>query len=154
MKKVILTVLTVAIAGAALQPAYAGDREWATAGKILTGVAVGAVIAKALTPEPEYVYAPAPTYVYTPAPAYTYAPPPPAPVVYVPAPVVVAPAPVVYAPAPVVYAPAPVVYAPPQVVYVAPPPRVVYRPPMFVHRPAAVVSFHFGGHHGHGRGCR
>ncbi len=141
MKKTILTILTVAVAGMSLQNATAGDREWATAGKILTGVVAGTVIARALAPQPTYVYAPAPTYVYQPAPTYVYAPPPPAP-----APVMVMPARVVYAAPPMVYAPAPVVCMPaPRVVYAA--------PPMVVYRPAPMVSFSFGGyHHGHGRG--
>lgn len=128
--------MTLALAGAGFRQASAGDREWAAAGKVLTGVAVGAVIAHALEPRPACVYTP--THAY--APAYTYAPPPP-PVVYAPAPSVV------YAPAPAACAPAPmVVYTPPPVVY-APAPVVVCRPP-----PLFSIHFGFGGRqhrHGH-----
>lgn len=149
---------TLAVLGASLPRVEAGDKEWATAGKVMAGVGAGLLLAKAFEPQP----------VYTPPPVYVQ----PAPVVYQPAPVVLhQPAPVVldqpvqqvivppqptvvhtqpvvvhqpvvyqYAPAPVVYHPAPVVYAPP----VCPPVRY-YRAP----RP--VVGFHFsiGHHHQH-----
>lgn len=97
----------VALTGAGLQTAQA-DNGWATAGKILTGVAIGSVLTRACEPPPVYVQA-APVYVQ------------PAPVVYQAAPVYVA------APPPVVYVqPAPVVYAYPRPVYACPP-VVVYR---------------------------
>ena len=39
MKKMLLTgTMILALAGAGLQSARAGDREWATAGRVLTGV--------------------------------------------------------------------------------------------------------------------
>jgi hypothetical protein len=90
MKKLIVAVSVLALAGTGLQTARAGDREWATVGKILTGVAVGAVVASALDATPvrasvSYTYvAPAPC----PPPAMVYAPPPPPPppVVYCPPP--------------------------------------------------------------------
>lgn len=128
MKKMIFAAVAVAVVGMSVQTARAGDREWATVGKVLTGVAAGAVIARAID-GPTYVSA---SYGYG-APAYsvTVAAPAPCP----------PPPPVVYAPAPVVYAPAPVVYVAPRPVYYAPAP--VY------------VSYGYYGHgHGHYRGCR
>ena len=96
MKTLIATLATVALLAGGTQKAAAGDREWATAGKILTGVVAGAVIASAIEPAPVYSYQPAAWYV----------PPPP---VYVQlAPVVVYSAPVCVRPAPVV------VFAPPR----------------------------------------
>lgn len=113
MKKTILVLSTVAVVSASMSQATAGDREWAVAGKVLTGVVAASVLARAIEPAP--VCAPAPVVYQTVTVA------PPAPVVYA------APAPVVYAaPAPVVYAaPAPVVYVPAPV-YAAPAPVVVY----------------------------
>ena len=94
MKKIIVAVTVLALAGASLQTATAGDREWATVGKILTGVAVAGVVAHAIDSHPANYSV---TYsTYAPAPC-----PPPR--------VVCAPAPrVVYLPAPVVYYPQPV----------------------------------------------
>jgi hypothetical protein len=97
----------------------AGDREWATVGKVLTGVAALHVVERIICP---------------PQPQ----------VVYVHQPVVVQSAPVVhYVPAPqVVYVPSP------QVVYVQSP-QVVYVPqPVYYHQPAPVVVVH-GHYHGH-----
>lgn len=133
MKKLMTGLMVLAVTLALTQTARAGDREWATAGKVLTGVIAGAALVQALQPQPTYVYTAPPPVVYAPAPA-----------------------PVVYAPAPpaVVYAPAPVVCAPP------PPPVVVYSAPV-CWRPAPVVSVQFGfGHRPHhfrgygGPGCR
>lgn len=114
MKKIVLAATILAIAGANLQTARAGDREWATAGKILTGVVAGAVLASAVNAQPVtysasyYGYHP-PVYVH-PAPVYTYCPPPPPPrVVVMPAPVVIAPSPVIVYRTPVRIAPQPVV---------------------------------------------
>ncbi|MBI3850615.1 MAG: hypothetical protein HY298_10150 [Verrucomicrobia bacterium] len=96
MKKIILAVTLLAFAGTNIQTASAGDREWATAGKVLTGIAAASIIANAIDYRPGYY---APTY-YPPAPPVYYAPPP---VVYAsPAPVVVYPPPVYVRPAPVV----------------------------------------------------
>src|SRR2546425_4790599 len=96
MKTLIATLATAALLVGGMQHAAAGDREWATAGKILTGVVAGAVIASAI--EPVYVYPTTPCY-YAPPPVYVQ----PAPVVVYRAPVCVQPAPVVvYSPPPVV----------------------------------------------------
>jgi hypothetical protein len=123
MKTAVLAAAVVSIAATSIMPVHAGDREWSTAGKVLTGVFAAGIIAEAFRPHcpPPVVYAPAP-----------------APVVYAPAPVVYAPAPVVYAPAPVVYQVAPA----PRVVYVAAPP--VYYAPAPYYRPRH-VHVHFGG---------
>ena len=121
MKTAVLAAAIVSIAAASIIPVHAGEREWSTAGKVLTGVFAAGVIAEAFRPH------------YPP------------PVFYAPASVVYAPAPVVYSPAPVVYYAAPVVYyaAPaPQVVYVAAPP-VCYAPAPF-YRPRH-THVHFGG---------
>jgi hypothetical protein len=96
MKKMIVAVTALGIAAASIQTASAGDREWATVGKILTGVAVAGFVANAIDARPV-------SY------SVSYSSYAPAPVRCVPAPVVCAPAPrVVYVPAPVVYHPQPV----------------------------------------------
>lgn len=87
MKKTIATVTVLALTLASLQTAPAGDREWATVGKLLTGIAAGVVLANAL----DYPPAPCPVPVVCTPPRIMHAP---APVVYVPAPVVVHPRPV------------------------------------------------------------
>jgi hypothetical protein len=121
MKKMILALTTLAIAGASVQTASAGGGGWSTAGKVLAGVTAGVVIGEALAPRPVYYAAPAP--VYYPAPGYGYA--------YSYA----APA----QPAVVYAAPAPVVYA-------APAPVVAYRPAVCVAAPALSVGFgYYGG---------
>ena len=112
MKKMILAVVAVAVVGMSAQTARAGDREWANVGRVLTGVAAGVVIARAVDCQPAYVSA---RYGYASpgySVSYTACTPPPCP----PPRVVCAP-PVYYAPAPVVYqqvycAPRPVYYAP------------------------------------------
>jgi len=48
MKKLIVATTVLAIAGMNMQTAKAGECEWATVGKVLTGVAVGAAIVSAL----------------------------------------------------------------------------------------------------------
>lgn len=101
-----MTVLAVAAAG--MPAARAGDREWAVAGKILTGLVVVSAINHALADEPRC----SPVYYPEPAPCrsydyrYNYCPPPPPRVFYAP-PVCYAPPPVVVYRAPVCYAPAP-----------------------------------------------
>ncbi len=102
VKNLIATLATLTVVAGGLQTASAGDREWATAGKILTGVVAGSVIARAIEPAPVYVY-----------PTAAYAPPPTPPVYVQPAPVVVYPAPVCVQSAPVV-------------VYSAPPPGIAF----------------------------
>lgn len=124
MKTAIAILTAATLLGAGVPKAQAGHDEWATAGKILTGLVIGGALATALQPAPVYH---APTVVYAPPPV-AVAPVPvvaaPAPVMVVPAPVVVRPAPVVVYPAPV-YCPAPVYrYAP--VRYYAPGPRVSF----------------------------
>jgi hypothetical protein len=109
MKKMILTgTVILALAGASLQSARAGDREWATVGKVLTGVAVAGLIVAAADGHAQanvsYTYG-APAYCPPPAPPCNYYPAPPPPVVYCPTPVVIAPAPVLVYRAPVVVYP-------------------------------------------------
>ncbi len=111
MKKVVTALAVCGLLIAGTQQSHAGDREWATAGKVLTGVIAGAVIAKSFEPAP-VVYHPAPTVVYQSAPVVVQQPQViyTQPVVYQTAPVVVQSAPVVvYRPAPVYYSPVPVV---------------------------------------------
>jgi hypothetical protein len=100
MNWIAAATLTAVVMGPLGIEARAGDREWAVAGKVLTGVVAAGVISRALEPAPC-----APTTVVMAAPVMV-APPPvvvmPAPVYYrVPPPVVVS-APVVV-PAPVHY---------------------------------------------------
>jgi hypothetical protein len=104
MKKWILAAVAVAVVGMGTQTARAGDREWATVGKVLTGVAAGVVIANALDAQPAYasVHVGSPGYSVS----YSVCAPPPCPpprVVCAPPPVVVY-QPVVCAPYRVVYA--------------------------------------------------
>jgi hypothetical protein len=110
IKKLILAATILAIVGMNLQTAKAGDREWATVGKVLTGVAAVGILANELDVHPHYSV----SYSYS-EPAHC----PPQTVVYAPAPAVVcAPAPriVYYRAAPVIYR-APVYYAPRVVSY-------------------------------------
>jgi hypothetical protein len=137
MKRMILVLMTMAIAGASVQTASAGgcgshsssSCGWSTAGQVLAGVTAGLVIGQALAPRPAYYVAPAPVAYPAPGYGYTYS--------YVPA----SPPAVVYAP------PARVVYpASAPVVYAAPAPVVVYRTPMRVAPPTVSVSFgYYGG---------
>jgi hypothetical protein len=104
MKKMILTgTVILALAGASLQSARAGDREWATVGKVLTGVAVVGLVAAAVNS-----HAQCNVNYSCPAPAYCPPPAPPCNVVYCPAP---APQ-VVYCPPPVVVCRGPAVVYP------------------------------------------
>jgi hypothetical protein len=90
MKKMIFAVMVLAVAGAQIQTAQASDREWAVAGKVLTGVLAASVVTRAFEATPGYAYA-TPAYGC----AYSYYPAPPPVVVYAPPPpVVVYPAPV------------------------------------------------------------
>jgi hypothetical protein len=109
MKKTMVLLMVLALAGAGVRSANAGDREWATAGKILTGVVAASVLAPALEPAPcVTVHCYPPTTVVTPPPVV----------------VVVRPqVPVVHAYGRPVWAP------PPRVVVVPPPPVVVTHPP-------------------------
>ena len=103
MKKFLSGALLVAVVASAVPQAQAGDREWSTAGKVLTGVIAAGILARALEPAPTVVYQPAPV-VYQTAPPVVYAQAPAIQTVYY------SPAPVVYYSQPVCYAPAPVVY--------------------------------------------
>jgi hypothetical protein len=144
MKKLLGTLTAIAVLSAGIQTASAHG-GWSTTGKVLTGVAGGLLIAKALEPVPTYrvettyvAPAPAPVYVQY-APTVANAPIVPAAPVYQPAP---QPAPVVvYQQQPVYYQPAPV--------YVAPAP-VYYYPRYYA--PVPVISFGFGFGGGHYRG--
>ena len=128
MKKIVIAVALLALAGSQVQNAKAGDREWAVVGKVLTGIAAVDSLSHAFAPQPAY---------YAPPPAPVSYCPPSAPIVYQSAPVFYRPAPVVYRPAPVV------VYRQP--VYVQRAPVVVYS------RPASVVSVGVSfGHDGRG----
>ncbi|MBI4660387.1 MAG: hypothetical protein HY735_16245 [Verrucomicrobia bacterium] len=136
MKTEIAILTSLAVLGLSTPSASAGDREWATAGKVLTGVVAGAALIKAFEPVPVYH-----TTAYSSVPL-VQAPPPvlvqPPPVVVQPAPVVVQPGPVVVYAQPVRVQPA-AVYVQPGPVYVAP-------------RPVVRFSFGFGGHHHHHHG--
>ena len=91
MKKLAVLIGAVSVAVLTLQPqpAYAGDHEWATAGKILTGVVVGQVLLNGLLCPQREVVVQRPVVVSGCAPAVVYAPPPQVvytPVVYAPPP--------------------------------------------------------------------
>jgi hypothetical protein len=133
MKKMILAVVAVAVVGMSAQTARAGDREWATAGKVLVGVAAGVAIARAVDCEPTYVSASYGSYgCSSPSYSVSYSTPAPCP----PPRVVCAPAPVHCAPAPaVIYYPAP-----------CPPRQVVY------YTPAPVYQVSYARSHGYGHG--
>ena len=140
------TILALGL-GALAPEVRAGDREWAVAGKVLTGLAAASVVARVLDPAPcatttAVVYQQPAVYV-APQPV-VYAAPVVAPApVAPPAPVYVAPA-----PAPVYYAPAPVVYAAP--VYVAPAPVYVAPAPVYLPAPVFVHGYrHHPGFRGH-----
>lgn len=94
MKKIILALTILTLAGSQVQTAKAGG--WGIAAGVLGGVAAGTIIGESIA-HPVYV-APAPVYYYPPAPVYAAPAPPvyyaPAPAVY-PQPVYAAPAPVV-----------------------------------------------------------
>ena len=118
----------------------AGQSEWATAGKVLTGVVAAGVLVEALRPHPAPVVVyqqPPPPVVYSaPPPTVVYTYPTAPQVVYVPAPPVV----VVQAPG---YSPAPVYYGPgcrgPFI-------RGPICRPVHVHGGRVGVDVHFGGH--------
>jgi hypothetical protein len=103
MKKMILTGTAIlALAAANMQTARANDCGWATAGKVLTGVAVVGLVAAAINS-----HAQCNVNYSCAAPAYCPPPTPPCNVVYCPA-----PAPVVYCPASVVVCRGPAVVYP------------------------------------------
>ncbi len=133
MKKLILTAVAAGVVGFGVQSAHAGDREWATVGKVLTGVAAGVIIAKTLDSSPSYASV---SYGYS-APSYsvsyTVSTPPPCP-----------------PPPPVVCAPAPVVIQQPAI-YCAPAPVVVRQPVFCTPSPVYTVTYNHPGR-GHAYG--
>lgn len=70
MKKIVAIVVAAGLLGTmAAAPVQAGQREWATAGKILTGFIGLSILGNALAyphPYPAPVYAPAPRVYYPP----------------------------------------------------------------------------------------
>ena len=61
MKKTIIILMAAAVAVVPLRNSFAGDREWATAGKVLTGLAALAIISELVSDDhPVYVSAPFP----------------------------------------------------------------------------------------------
>jgi hypothetical protein len=86
MEKIILTgTVILALAGASMPSARAGDREWATVGKAQTGVAVAGLIVAATDSHAQCNV----SYSYG-VPAYC-PPAAPSPVIVYPAPVMVYP---------------------------------------------------------------
>jgi hypothetical protein len=114
MKALLIVLLSLAVTGSTIQRAEAHD-GWSTAGKILTGVVAGSIIAGAFSPPPATAV---PVYA---APPVVFAPAPP-PIVYTqPAPVVVYSQPI---------------YVQPGSVYVVPPPVVLrHSSPGYCYRP-------------------
>jgi hypothetical protein len=104
MKKIILAMTILALAGSQVQTAKAGGCGWPVAAGVFGGLAVGTAIGATVAQSPVYC-APAPAYVYPPV---AYSSPP-----------VVYQRPVVVARPVAVVSPVRVVYAPP--VYVVPP---------------------------------
>ncbi len=83
MKTMIVTLTTLALLGGSSQQVPAGDREWATAGKVLTGLVAGSVFLKALEGPPVYYQTRTyyvPTVVQVPPAQTVYVQPAPAPV--------------------------------------------------------------------------
>ena len=147
MKQMIAIFSLAAVGAASVQTAAAGDREWATAGKVLTGLVAAHTLARVLEPAPVYqtttYYAQPPVYVQT-QPVYVQQPvTQPAPQIANAPTVGAAPAVVyqqpVYVQTQPVYVQTQPVYFQPAPIYDAPAP-CYYRPP--------VVSFSFGFGHG------
>src|SRR5262245_35989620 len=98
MKSIASLAAATILAGGALSTAHAGQCEWSTASKILTGIVGAATVAQAFVP-PQPVYAaPAPVVIAQPAPAVVYAPPAPQVIYTTPRVIVGAPAVVVARP--------------------------------------------------------
>jgi len=131
LNQVVCGGLLLGVVAASVPSAQAGDREWATAGKVLTGVAIANVLHNVLTPRCETTT----TYVY-----------------HQPQPVVVQPQ-VVYVtqPAPVVVQ-QPCAVVQPQIVHVVQQaPVVVYhRPAPVIVRSGPVIHVRHGGRFDHG----
>ena len=93
-------VATVLAALTLTSSAFAGDREWAVAGKVLTGVAAVTVIDRIVNPPTVVVYQPAPVVVAQPVPT----------TVVIPKQVIIQPQPVVYVSTVIYYRPVTVFY--------------------------------------------
>lgn len=122
MKKTLAFLAALALLGASAQHARAGDRQWATAGKILTGVAAAGLVARAFEPAPVYHettvrYVPVREVVYVPAPPQTF---------------IVQPAPI-FVPRPVFVSAAPVCAASTRIIHVRLPRGVVRVAPLHRH---------------------
>jgi len=115
MKLTLAILVAGAFVSAGVPGASAGDREWATAGKVLTGLFAAKVIHDIAQPRPVVFQAAPPVYYYQPAP------------------VVVAQPQVIY-----VQQPAPVVVAQPQIIYVQSPQQVVVQQQPVQVQPAPV----------------
>jgi hypothetical protein len=157
--KIITATALTLLAAANVQNTMAGDREWATAGKVLTGIAAASVISHALAPRPTVVYAPAPqTVVYQTVPTTTtavvtsqpvYTTTATVPVATVPNAPTIPNAPTVGTQTVVVQPQPTVVYQQPAVVY-APAPAVVYAPAPYYYPPRVGFSVVVGGgYHGY-----
>jgi len=83
LKALVATLASAALLAGSAQTASANDREWATAGKILTGVVADAVVARVIEPAPVYAYQTTAYYAPLAPPVYRQAPPV---VVYAPSP--------------------------------------------------------------------
>lgn len=74
MKKTMAIVIAACMLGTvAGAPAFAGDRGWATTGKVLTGFLGLAILSQAIAhsqPYPAPAYAPPPGYYYPPEPVW------------------------------------------------------------------------------------
>jgi hypothetical protein len=74
MKKILAIIVAAALLTVvAASPSSAGDRGWATTGKILTGIIGLNILGHALT-APYYYSYPAPVYAYPPRGDYPYEP--------------------------------------------------------------------------------
>ncbi len=87
MMKTTSIALAAMVSATMATTTFAGDREWATTGKVLTGVVAGAIVLDALRPPPPMVVVQQqPVYVQQlPPPTIVYAPAPPPAVIYGPA---------------------------------------------------------------------
>lgn len=108
--------LILALTAADTSTATAGDQEWATVGKVLTGLAIASAVHHGGHVSVTIGHPPPPVYV-------------------APRPVVIARPPVCVAPAPVVVRHRPPVFCPPPRVVRRP---IVVQPPVIVHRPVVI----------------
>jgi len=139
MKKLIIGVILTSLL--ITQPvANAGDKEWAVAGKILTGLFV---LDKIVTPQPTVVYTQQPVVVQQ------------QPVVVQQQPVVVQQQPVVVQQQPVVVQQPPVIIQQPPVVYqqIVPSYYSQFAPSCSVGRRSSSIIFHFGSRASYNREC-